>query len=167
MNYLLDANTLIEAKNRYYQMNICPGFWDWVKLGQDTGVLRSVESVRTELRRGNDELAQWAKDNSGLFHLESDAPTQAACGEVAQYLAAQAQPMKAGGLEEFLAGADPWLIAKARVTGAAVVTHERLNLQNRKKFLIPNVCQHFGVTCLDTFELLNLMEARFVLASKV
>ena len=75
--------------------------------------------------------------------------------------------MKDGALEEFLAGADPWLIAKARVTGALVVTHERLNLQNRRKFLIPNVCQHFGVTCLNTFELLNLLEARFVLASGV
>ena len=58
MSYLPDANTLIEAKNRYYQMSICPGFWDWVTLGQGTGILSSVESVRTELRRGNDELAQ-------------------------------------------------------------------------------------------------------------
>ena len=30
MNYLLDANTLIEAKNRYDQMSICPGYWDWL-----------------------------------------------------------------------------------------------------------------------------------------
>lgn len=30
MTYLLDANTLIEAKNRYYQMSICPGYWDWL-----------------------------------------------------------------------------------------------------------------------------------------
>lgn len=119
----------------------------------------------TELRRGNDELAQWAKDHAALFLPESAQQTQTAFGEVAQYLAAQASPMKAGALEEFLGGADPWLIAKARVTGASVVTQERLNLQNRKKFLIPNVCQHFDVPWLDTFELLNRLQARFILAS--
>lgn len=165
MNFLLDANTLIEAKNRYYQMTICPGFWEWLNLGHDAGILRSVASVGAELRRGNDELAQWAKDHAALFQPESDLQTQTAFSEVAQYLATQTSLMKAGALEEFLGGADPWLIAKARATGASVVTHERLNMQNHKKFLIPNVCQHFEVPCLDTFELLNRLEARFVLAS--
>ena len=32
-----------------------------------------------------------------------------------------------------------------------------------RKFLIPNVCRHFGVPFVDTFELLNALEARFVL----
>ena len=32
MNHLLDANTLIEAKNRYYGMAICLGFWQWLLL---------------------------------------------------------------------------------------------------------------------------------------
>ena len=30
MTYLLDANTLIEAKNRYYRMTVCPAYWSWV-----------------------------------------------------------------------------------------------------------------------------------------
>ena len=25
--FVLDTNTLIEAKNRYYGFDICPGFW--------------------------------------------------------------------------------------------------------------------------------------------
>lgn len=37
------------------------------------------------------------------------------------------------------------------------------NLAARRKFLIPNVCQHFGVLFIDTFELPNALEARFVL----
>ena len=60
--------------------------------------------------------------------------------------------MKAGALEEFLGGADPWLIAKALTNPEAVVlTHEKLNLQLRRKYSIPNVCQFFGMTCIDTF----------------
>ena len=162
--YLLDANTLIEAKNRYYQVSICPGFWDWLLRNMESGLIASVESVGTELRKGNDSLADWAREHSTVFLTESDQNTQAAFAEVAQHLAPLAPQMRvAGALEEFLGGADPWLIAKARVLGATVVTHERLNMANRKKFLIPNVCKHFDVPFMDAFELLNLLEAQFVL----
>jgi hypothetical protein len=164
MSYLLDANTLIEAKNRYYQMRFCPGYWAWLTRGKSAGQLASVDSVSRELRRGNDELAQWAADQADLFLLESDPPTQDSFAEVAELVASQASSMKSGALEEFLSGADPWLIAKARVTGQTIVTHERLNTGSRRKFLIPNVCIHFGVEYIDTFDLLNRLDARFVLS---
>lgn len=48
--------------------------------------------------------------------------------------------------------------------GAVVVTHEQFNPQLRRKFSIPNVCQHFGVQWIDTFELLSRTSAQFVLA---
>lgn len=164
--YLLDANTLIEAKNRYYQLSICPGFWDWLLRNMEIGLIASVESVGAELRRGNDPMADWTQEHATMFLPESDPDTQLAFAEVAQHLEPLAPTMKvAGALDEFLSGADPWLIAKARVLGATVVTHERLNMTNRRKFLIPNICQHFGVPFMDTFAMLNLLEAQFVLAA--
>lgn len=163
MTYLLDSNTLIEAKNRYYQMRFCPGYWTWLTRSKRNGQLASVESVGMELRRGTDELAQWAVQEADLFLPESDDETQTAFAEVAGHLAAQVGNMKAGALNEFLGGADPWLIAKARVLGHTIVTHERLDTGNRRKFLIPNVCQHYGVECINTFDMLNRLEARLVL----
>lgn len=163
MIYLLDANTLIEAKNRYYQMSICPGYWDWLQQVYPYGEVARIRSVRDELQRGNDALADWAKDHAPLFMDESDEATQVAFAQVAQHVASAAPQMKPGALDEFLSGADPWLIAKAMTIDATVVTHEQLNLAARRKFLIPNVCQHFGVRFVDTFELLNALEARFVL----
>ena len=72
--------------------------------------------------------------------------------------------MKVGAMEEFLGGADPWLLAKAMtIPDAVVVTHEHLNLQMRRKYSIPNVCEPFGLSCIDTFELLSRTDARFVL----
>lgn len=134
MTYLLDANTLIEAKNRYYQMHICPGYWDWLRKSHLAGEVNSIRSVRTELQRGNDELADWATGHAPLFLDESDDATQAAFVEVAQHLASTALAMKPGALDEFLGGADPWLIAKAMTTNATVVTHEQLNFAARRKF---------------------------------
>jgi hypothetical protein len=165
MTYLLDANTLIEAKNRYYRMTVCPAYWSWVGRSHDAGVVSSIEPVGAELRRGNDELAEWAKNQAGLFLPVSDEATQQAFVQVAAHVASQLAVMKVGALEDFLDGADPWLIAKAITTkDAVIVTHEQFNPQTRRKYSIPNVCQHFGVAWIDTFELLGRTDAKFVLA---
>ncbi len=165
MIYLLDANTLIEAKNRYYRMTVCPAYWSWVQRSQGAGIVSSIDFVGEELKRGNDELAEWAKGQADLFLPVSDDDTQQAFGDVVAHVAAQAGEMKPGALEEFLSGADPWLIAKAiALKDAVVVTHEQFNPQIKRKFSIPNVCQHFGVQWIDTFELLSRTDARFVLA---
>lgn len=105
MIYLLDANTLFEAKNRYYRMAVCPAYWAWIQRSQCAGVVASIDLVGDELRRGNDELAEWAKGQADLFLTVSDDDTQQAFGTVAQHVAAQAGGMKAGALDEFLAGA--------------------------------------------------------------
>ncbi len=165
MTYLLDANTLIEAKNRYYSMTVCPAYWSWVQRSQGAGIVSSIEPIGDELKRGNDELAEWVKEQGGLFLSVYDDPTQQAFADVAAHVASQANMMKPGALEEFLGGADPWLIAKAMaLKDAIVVTHEQFNLQIRRKYSIPNVCQHFGVQWIDTFELLSRTNAQFVLA---
>jgi len=163
MNHLLDANTLIEAKNRYYGMAICPGFWEWLLLKNEVLDLASIAPVMDELTKGNDQLAVWVKDNSGFFHTITDQETQLAFAQVAGLVASQAPKMRVGAMDEFLAGADPWLIAKAMTTGATVVTHEVLNREVKRKFIIPNICQELNVPFLNTFELLHKLEARFVL----
>ncbi|WP_142950614.1 DUF4411 family protein, partial [Bacillus sp. AFS076308] len=83
--------------------------------------------------------------------------------QVVGLVADQAPRMRIGAMEEFLAGADPWLIAKAMTTGATVVTQEVLDLKTKRKFIIPNICQELNVPFLNTFELLHRLEAKFVL----
>jgi hypothetical protein len=163
MNHLLHANTLIEAKNRYYGMAICPGFWQWLLLKNKSFALASIEPVMDEVTKGNDDLAGWVKDNSGFFHATTDQETQLAFAEVVGLVVDQAPRMRIGAMEEFLAGADPWLIAKAMTTGATVVTQEVLDLKTKRKFIIPNICREVNVPFLNTFELLHRLEARFVL----
>lgn len=163
MKHLLDSNTLIEAKNRYYAMAVCPGYWAWILQQHQALEIASIVPVRDELARGNDDLTQWVKGNAHLFEDASDEPTQAAFGQIVAKIAEQVPVMKAGAFEEFLEGADPWLIAKAMATGAVVVTHEVYNPDIKRKFTIPNVCSLFGVRYMNTFELLGNLDARFVL----
>lgn len=162
MIYLLDANTLIEAKNRYYSMTICPGYWTWILQSHSKGAVASIDPVGNELKQGHDELAAWAKQHDQLFWDVSDNETQEAFAKVATHVASQAHQMKAGAVDEFLAGADPWLIAKAMTTPDCVlVTHEQFNPQLKRKFSIPNVCQAFGMQWINTFQALDATGAEF------
>ncbi|WP_455923044.1 DUF4411 family protein [Pseudomonas putida] len=163
MKHLLDSNTLIEAKNRYYSMAVCPGYWNWLLVQNQAEQLASIVPVREELIKGNDELTQWAHDNGDLFHDISDADTQMAYAKVVAAVAEHAPAMHAGAMDEFLRGADPWLIARAMTTGAVVVTHEVYNAAIKRKFIIPNVCEWFGVPYMNTFDLLGKLEAQFIL----
>lgn len=165
MKYLLDANTFVEAKNRYYNMTVCPAYWCWILQRYASHDVASISMVADELKDGRDELAEWIRDNPDLFIAVDDEDTQACFAKVADYVEQQRPKMKTGAVEDFLSGADPWLIAKAMATGGTVATHERHHSDVIKKFLIPNVCVAFGVSWMNTFELLYKLEAKFVLAT--
>jgi hypothetical protein len=45
MTYLLDTNTLIQAKNEYYGFDVCPGFWDWIDAENGREGVVSIEPV--------------------------------------------------------------------------------------------------------------------------
>lgn len=160
MKYLFDANVFIEAKNRYYAFDICPGFWDWMDhvAKADAG---SVVPVCDELRKGKDDLAKWANERrlQPWFLKVDDGETQKAMGAVAAHVAKGAYRPEAQG--KFLAGADPWLIAKAQTIGAKVVTHEQSAPDAKSRVPIPDVCKALGVDCVPPYDALRAMAASF------
>ena len=160
--YLLDANTYIEAKNRYYQIGFCPAYWQWLEQQFQLGMLGSVSTVYDELARKGDELSDWVHNHRHHFHDISAEEIQLQMAEVAQYVADLPNKDERS-IANFLSGADPWLIARASIYGETIVTHESLVDNASKKVKIPNICAHFGVPHINTFELLNSLEARFVL----
>jgi len=162
LNYLLDANTYIQAKNEYYQMDVCPGYWDWLDQQFASDSLASVSMVYKELKEFGDELSDWVKERKVQFLDVSDEVTQVYFSEIAEYVV-QIGNLKPGNLENFLEGADPWLIAKAREINANVVTHEVLAPESSRKVKVPNICEVFGVEYINTFQMLRTLEARFVL----
>jgi hypothetical protein len=163
MRYLFDTNVFIEAKNRYYAFDICPGFWDWMDyvVQADAG---SIVMVCDELCRQGDHLAKWTKARKDYpwFLKVDDEDTQFAFAAVAAHVSKG--QYTAAAQAKFLAGADPWLIAKAMVLGATVVTHEVLAPLAKKRVPIPNVCSQFSVPCINTFDALRSLSATFTFA---
>ena len=72
-NYLVDTNVFIQAKNLHYGFEFCPAFWDWLVQQNRLGKVASIEKVADELRAGEDELADWAKDRGRKIFLKPDA----------------------------------------------------------------------------------------------
>jgi len=161
-DYLLDANTYIQAKNFHYRMHVVPGFWEWLDLQLDGSSIGSIHPVAEELIRGTDELAEWARDRKDRALGVDDEATQTAFGDIANHIMSHpafAEPHRT----TFLEGADPWLIAKAVAIGARVVTHESKVTADSKKVKVPNVCEAFGVPYLNAYDLLDRLEARLIL----
>lgn len=162
MRYLLDANTYIQAKNQYYGMDICPAYWAWLDQQFDQGLIGSVDMIARELKEGNDQLADWVRERPTHFIENDDMDTQAVFAQIVDVV--MNGDYNPGNRDLFLAKGDPWIIAKASVMGATVVTHESRVAPETRKVKVPNICQQFEVPCMDTFQFLRELEARFVLA---
>ncbi|WP_309132620.1 DUF4411 family protein [Brevibacterium sp.] len=157
--YLLDANVLIEAKNRYYSFETAPGFWDWLELMHQKSGACSIDAVFEELTVGDDELAHWARQHQDFFR-EVDRHATRHFAELTGWAVSQSYTDAA--LAGFTGNnADYLLVAHARGHDFTVVTHERSKPLARKRVLIPDACQAMNVKTLDTFEMLRRTEARF------
>lgn len=164
MRYLLDANTYIQAKNQYYGMDICPAYWSWLDQQFSLGLIGSVEMIGQEIKAGDDQLAAWVQERPDHFISNDDADTQIIFRDIVS--AVMAGDFNPGNRDNFLAKGDPWIIAKAKVLGATVVTHESRVALGTRKVKVPNICHLFKVPCIDTFQFLRELEARFVLEQK-
>ncbi|MBC3875137.1 DUF4411 family protein [Undibacterium flavidum] len=162
MRYLLDANTYIQAKNQYYGMDICSAYWDWLNQQFQFGVVASIHMIAKELKDSNDELASWVKERPAHFIANGDVNMQSVFAQIAHVVATGDYNL--GNRDKFLAKADPWIIAKAKTIGATIVTHEALAAANTKKIKVPNICLQFDVPCVNTFQFLRELKARFVLS---
>ncbi len=157
--YYLDANVFIQAKNGPYGMDIAPSFWKLLNKQSEAGVICSSSMVYKELVAGDDELAAWAKERkrTGLFRDPSE-DVQRFFNQIATYVQARYPEHQA---QEFLNGADAWVIAHAKAENAVVITHETLVNEYSTKPKIPNICRYFKVDWLNTYQMLRNLGVRF------
>jgi hypothetical protein len=158
--YIVDANTLIEAANVYYTFRRVPGFWNWMAEQCSKGTIRSASMVKDEIEFPA-ELVEWVDEREveGFFVDVSSPEIQKEFQKVAKWVMAQnfGPEHKA----KFLNGADPWIIAAAKVLNCKVVTQEKSGGANTKKVKIPDVCAAVRVECINTFAMTDELNASF------
>lgn len=147
MRYSLDTSSLVEPWNRSYPPDIFPSFWN-EHLPELIGSadLRATQEVRVELERQDDELLAWAAAQEGLF-VEVDEPLQLSVTEILANHSKLINPNTGR------SGADPFVIALARLNNCVVVSEERpRSLVNPR---IPDVCAALGVGCINMIQLIR------------
>lgn len=155
MAYLFDSNTILEAKNRYYKFEVCPAFWNWLILERKRGNVLSIEAVKSELY--DPDAKQWAASHHEFFQPNDLTRMH----DVSAWVASQIRFTSAT-KNYFLSRADPRIIAYALVHGHTVVTQE-VSAPKGSKVKIPDVCIGLSIPCVNTFEVLTELKARFVL----
>ena len=154
VEYWLDSNVFIEGEKGPYGFDIAPRFWNVL---DDLIIAHRVSCpvlVYDELQNVQDDLSTWAKEcrRTNLFVEPSEAVQRTFQGVITYVM--QRYPDNQS-RRRFLDRADPWVIAHAIAQGGAVVSLEGRAPDTSTKVKIPNVCSHFNVTCINTYEMLR------------
>ncbi len=165
--FLLDANAFIEAKNRYYGFDICPGFWTSLLIQNAAKRIFSIDRIEAELKEQNDEVKDWVENKVpiGFFKKTEDQAVIDKFQEMVNWVYAQAQFTDAA-KSEFASVADGWVLAYSGTNGLVVVTHEQFAPDAKRKVPIPNVCVEFEIEFVNTFEMLRELGEKFVRRKK-
>lgn len=158
--YLIDTNSLIDAKDFFYAFDICPGFWNALLRYHGSGEVFSIDRVRDEITDGNDRLVRWAKKMpKGFFVSSITTDIAAQYSQIIQWV--QASFIRQDAVSSFAAKADGWLIATAKIEGFTIVCEEQFNPSAQKRVPNPNVCKQFGVPFCNLFEMLRRLHVKF------
>ena len=164
--YLLDTNVFIQAHQKWYGLDFCPAFWEWLIDQNGRNRVFSIDQVHNEITRGEDRLVIWAEENREGFFLDTSySELQSFMNDIQTWARGSGRYGEAA-LEEFADyddNADPWLIAYAGIHEWIIVTHERADPERKDKVKIPDVCKEFKIDCIDPFKMLRDEGARFVL----
>jgi len=159
--YLLDANTLIDAKRDYYPIDRVPEFWDWIAFQGRQGAIKVPIEIYEEFsdtrdKHGNkDPLAEWAyqEDVKNALLLEEEAEQDL----VARITYGGYLPNPTDD-ELKRVGRDPFLLSYALkdLENRCIVTTEtskpsRLGANRH----IPDVCRDVGIICINNFQMIR------------
>lgn len=142
--YSLDSSFFVDlwSNEGQFSRDVFVGIWDAVVEGISEGAIVAPGAVRDELADTKDaSLKQWLSARATMF-VPLDLAQLDALTEIVRKYPAYAN--EARNL------ADPAVIALAKVDSLTVLTSElRVTQQSMKNPKIPNVCDDFGVKCLD------------------
>lgn len=144
MVYVFDTNSLRVLGN--YYPGVFPTFWNQFDQLVSVGRVGSVREVKKELdlQSPSDHLLDWCDRNQTLFPPPSEAEMKAVADIFSiphfRQLIGEKQRLRGQPV------ADPFIVARARILNAQVITEEAMKVNAAK---IPNVCQHFGVACTN------------------
>ncbi|NQV50200.1 MAG: DUF4411 family protein [Candidatus Marinimicrobia bacterium] len=157
MQYLLDANVLIDANRDYYPLDRIPEFWEWLIHQGNEGNIKVPVEIYEEIIQGKDDLVDWLKDADVKTALLLDEDVDIRLVRLATN-SGYATDLTDNEIEKL--GRDPFLIAHAlsdKPNRYVVTTEVSKPGKQRGNKHIPDVCSAVGVPSCHTYELLRIL----------
>ena len=164
--FWIDSNIYLRSRFGVLALDIAPRFWDHLANFGSVGRISSPVEVYNELLRNSldgDQFNTWVKQHRNSLFTDINDNAQRNWGLISDYVE---RTYATNNAMEFMAGADPWLIAHAIESRGRIVTNESVtrepgHSQNTglidTKVRIPNVAQQFGVTRISLPDMLRAL----------
>lgn len=153
--YVFDNGSFRDLVNHFYRKRF-PTLWDkFDSLVRDERLF-SVREVLKEIEKRDNDLLDWAKSVPSLFRTPEEAELILVreIFKIPHFQTLISESQQLSGWP----GADPFLIASAKINEAIVVTPEKEKPNAAK---IPNVCKHFNVRCVGLEEFMEIEKWEF------
>jgi hypothetical protein len=160
--YILDSNFFIQAHRLNYPFDVVPSFWHKIKDLADRNLIISIDKVRDEIFKNDDELTKWCKDNLSVNFFKDSSIAIKQYAELAAWANSRKDHYQQRAIDVFLDtdAADAWIIAYALNQGNPVLTHEKSEPGRKNRIKMPDVCLDHGVNYYSTVQMLrNLKES--------
>lgn len=145
MKYSLDTSAILDGWRKYYPPDVFPLVWTKLDDLINQRLLIATEEVLVELEKKDDQVYKWAKEREHMFYPINDE-IQLVVTEILR------DHRKLIDERKNRSGADPFVIALAKIENCAVITGERpSNSLNRPH--IPDVCIALGIRWLNMLQL--------------
>lgn len=158
MMYVFDTNVFRHVFASYYR-EIFPSFWKEFEPLISGGIVTSTSIVLNELQHQKVEQDGliWLQQQEKLFL----APSERESKFLRQIYAVPHFRQQNVAVRELYAGgnhADAYIIARAAIMNSTVVTQEKYAEHAAK---IPNICEHFGISCINLQQLMHRQNWKF------
>lgn len=167
MTYILDTCCLVEAKRHFCPIDVAESFWAKIRMLAATGRIRSIDVVKEEIRRGDDDLSRWVKkhlDNSFFIKAKEGQDVVNRMAEITRWVMAStfySEKAKRKFMQS--TAADIWLVAYAAAypCDSKIVTLEMAAPAQSGKIKIPDLCNSFGVVCIPFEGMFREMKEKY------
>ncbi|HOJ50473.1 MAG TPA: DUF4411 family protein [Spirochaetota bacterium] len=160
MIYLLDSNIFITPANTFYRFAFGMNFWNFLVDKAENGKLASLDKVKEEINRCENNLKEWANNYFSNYFLNTKDPKVIQkYSELMRWAESKNNHYTRNAIDEFMKedNADPWLIAFAlsKKENYKIVTFEKFNKDQKNRIPIPNVCKEFNLYTCDLYQMLK------------
>ncbi len=163
--YVVDSNFFIQAHRASYPLDIATSFWSKVVQLAEEGKIISIDKVKNEIFKNEDELKQWCEINLPDNFFRDTSTIIPQYSQIVAWAVSKNTHYLPNALAEFLDAdeADAWLAAYALVDvqSITIVTHELSEPNRKNKVKIPDACLANGVQFCNTIEMLRQLGERF------